>query len=109
MDIRADIRDFNKIYEDITDNSIKDAISQLITSLKNDVIVGEHVKYQLVPKYYIRRHGIQTPYRVSLPHRWRTVYSIQSFYEQEKTALLLELMDHKQHNHRFGYFKKKSS
>ncbi len=88
---------------------LKKTVTSVISSLKNKVIVGEHVKHEVIPKYHIKRHNIQILYRVSLPHGWRLVYSIQSFYEKEPTILLLELMDHKQYNKRFGYFKKKSS
>lgn len=109
MEIRADSKDFSRIYENLTDEPIKAVITEVITSLKNDRIVGEHVKYETIPKYYIKRHNIQTLYRVSLPHGWRLVYSIHSFYENEKTVLMLELMNHHQYNKRFGYFKKRSA
>lgn len=109
MEIRADIKDFNKAYEKITDATIQKSVAQIITSLKNDILVGEHMRRQIIPKYYVKRHNIQTLYRVALPHRWRLIYSIQTFYENERTALLLEIMDHKQYNKRFGYFKRKSA
>lgn len=109
MEVRADARDFNAVFDEITENLIRDEVMRIILLLKNSSIVGEHVKHEIIPKYYIKRHGVQTLYRVSLPNNWRLVYSIQSFYEKEPTALLLELMDHKKYNKRFGYFKKKSS
>jgi hypothetical protein len=109
VEIRVDSRDFNKTYEKITDKVMLEAISQTIRSLKDDEVIGKQVRRRAIPKYYIKRHGIQTLYRVSLPHGWRLVYSIQSFYENERTALLLEIMDHNQYNKRFGYFKKESA
>lgn len=109
MEVRADSKDFMPIYEELTDNVIKTPVEQVITSLKNDLVVGEHLKCKAIPKYYIKKHNVQTLYRVSLPRNWRLIYTIQSFYENEATVLLLEIMDHKQYNKRFGYFKKKSA
>ncbi len=109
MEVKADARDFNSVFENITENSIRYEIIRIVSLLKNNSIVGEHVKREIIPKYYIKRHGVQTLYRISLPNNWRLVYSIQAFYEKEPTVLLLELMDHKKYNKRFGYFKKKSA
>ncbi|MDH2908050.1 MAG: hypothetical protein PXX83_08160 [Candidatus Nitrosotalea sp.] len=110
MDVVGDKRDFNPVYEDLSDGPIKNVVKEIIKALKNDSIVGEHIRRNQIPQYYIQRHNIQILYRVALPQQWRLIYTFHTFNEGEKPkALLLELMNHDKYNKRFGYFKKASS
>jgi len=110
MDVNGDKRDFSSVFENLPDGPIKNAVNKVIQSLKKDSLPGEHLKREQIPKYYIKRHGVQILYRVALPGRWRLIYTILTIKEKEKPkAFLLELMDHDQYNKRFGYFKRKSS
>lgn len=109
MEVRGDKKDFFLIYENLPKDSIKNVVDEIIQSLKNDSIVGEHVKHEQIPPYYKKRHNIQVLYRIALPQHWRLVYTLQTFTKDEKPrVLLLELMDHDSYNKRFGYFKKRS-
>ncbi|MGI0092556.1 MAG: hypothetical protein ACREA8_00470 [Nitrosotalea sp.] len=110
MDVVGDKRDFNPAYESLSDGPIKNVVKEIINALKNDSIVGDHMRRNQIPQYYIRRHNIQILYRVPLPQQWRLIYTFHTFNEGEKPkALLLELMNHDEYNKRFGYFKKASS
>jgi len=94
----------------MSDGPIKNTVKQVIQSLKNDSLPGEHLQKKQIPDYYKKRHGVQILYRVALPQRWRLIYTLLTLKKKEKPkAFLLELMDHDQYNKRFGYFKKKSS
>ena len=109
MDVRGDKKDFIPIYENLSKDAIKNKVDEIIQSLKNDSIVGEHIKHEQIPNYYKHRHNVQVLYRVALPNHWRLIYTFQTFAKGEKPkVLLLELMDHDSYNKRFGYFKKKS-
>lgn len=110
MRLKAVKDDFQDAFDSLSDNSIKRAVKDIIASLKQDNIVGEHVKKSQIPKYYIKKHNIPVLYRVALPKRWRLTYSIIEFeVKGELGALMLELMSHDQYNKRFGYYKKKSA
>ncbi len=110
MDVSGDKKDFNPIYASLPDGPIKNKVKEVIQSLKADSIVGEHLKKENIPSYYIERHKVQILYRVALPQRWRLIYTLLTLNEGEKPkALLLELMDHDKYNKRFGYFKRKSA
>ncbi|MDE1831335.1 hypothetical protein [Candidatus Nitrosotalea okcheonensis] len=110
MDVVGDKRDFNPVYEGLSDGPIKNVVKEIIKALKDDSIVGEHIRRNQIPQYYIQRHNIQILYRVALPQQWRLIYTFHTFNEGEKPkALLLELMNHDKYNKRFGYFKKASS
>ena len=109
MDVKGDKKDFQPTYENLTEGQIKNRVREIIQVLKNDKIVGEHVKRHQIPAYYVIRHKLQVLYVVDLPNYWRLTYTFQTFKDGEKPqALILELMDHVQYNKRFGYFKKKS-
>jgi hypothetical protein len=109
MDVRGDRKDFLCTYASLPNGPIKNAVDEIIQSLKNDFIVGEHVKHDRIPQYYRLRHNVQVLYRVALPQYWRLIYTLQTFTEGEKPkALLLELLNHDMYNKRFGYFKKRS-
>ena len=110
MEVVGDRRDFNPTYENLPDGPIKNTVKEIIQTLKNDSIVGEHIRRNQIPQYYIQRHNVQILYRVALPQQWRLIYTIHTFNDGEKPkALLLELMNHDAYNKRFGYFKKTSS
>jgi hypothetical protein len=109
MQVSGDKRDFNTIFVNLPNGAIKESVNDVIESLKNDSIVGEHLMKQQIPQYYIKRHNVQVLYRVKLAQHWRLVYTVLTFTEGDKpSALFLELMDHDQYNKRFDYFKKKS-
>lgn len=109
MDVSGDRKDFLRIYENLPNGPIKNAVDEIIRSLKNDLIVGEHVKHGQIPQYYKHRHNVQSLYRVGLPQHWRLIYTLQTFTQGERpNALLLELMNHDLYNKKFGYFKKRS-
>ncbi|MCH7967059.1 MAG: hypothetical protein IIB02_06555 [Thaumarchaeota archaeon] len=110
MKLRAVQDDFVDVLDGLSDGPIKTAVQDTIADLKQDKILGEHVKKNQIPKYYITRHNIPILYRHALPNRWRLIYSIMEFeVKGELGVLMLELMDHNQYNKRFGYYKKKSA
>ena len=66
MEVRGDKKDFFLIYENLPKSSIKNVVDEIIQSLKNDSIIGEHVKHEQIPLYYKKRHNIQVLYRIAL-------------------------------------------
>jgi hypothetical protein len=51
---------------------------EIIANLKQDDMVGEHVKRDHIPKYYLKKHNMPF-FRVALPKRWCLTYSIAEF------------------------------
>jgi len=110
MDVVGDKRDFLLAYQKLPNGLLKNAVKEIIRDIKNDSIVGEHVKRDQIPQYYVKRHNVQVLYRVALPQYWRLTYTVFTLNLGEPPkALLLELMSHDAYNKRFGYFKKKSA
>jgi len=103
LEVRGDPFDFMPVYTSLTDKSLKNAVDDVKTQLQNDVIVGDHVRRSQIPKYYIKKHNVQVLYREELPGYWRLIYTIMTFKDGEKRAILLELFNHDVYNKRFGY------
>lgn len=107
MEVGGDPDDFMPVFDSLDKNSLifKD-IRRVIRSLKDrDELVGVHLQHNKVPKYYIKKHGIDAYYKVELPENWRLIYGIISIHGLKK-ALLMELFDHDNYNKRFGFKKK---
>lgn len=103
MLVLGDSKDFDPIFSNLNKNSslFKDVLG-VINNLKKDTIVGERIKYEKIPKYYKKRHGIDNAFHVYLPEGMRLTYSITN-YQGKKTAFLMELATHKKYEQRFGY------
>ena len=50
----------------------------------------------------MKKHNVQVLYHVEMPHYWRLIYTIMTFKDNTKRAILLELFDHHAYNKRFG-------
>jgi len=83
----------DKFYKEI------DSILELI---KANPQVGNRIQYEKIPKCYITGYGAPNLFRVELNDGWRLVYSLTGKQEQ-KTAYVLEMFDHKNYEKRFGY------
>ena len=53
-------------------------------------------------KEYINTYGVTNLWKINLPDYWRMVYTIVG-NELEIISILLEFMDHKEYNKKFGY------
>lgn len=56
-----------------------------------------------IPNYYIKKFKIKTLFRIELVDYWRLMYAIHSFDDVGIGILVLEALDHKKYNERFGY------
>lgn len=103
MKVLGDVRDFDPVFLGLKKNSalFKD-VQGVINKLKRDIVPGERIRFELIPKYYKKRHGIDNAFHVYLPEGMRLIYSI-TIYKGEKTAFLMELTDHKHYERRFNY------
>lgn len=103
MKVFGDAKDFNPVFSSLNKNSAlyKD-VQGVIDNLKKDLTPGERIRYEQIPKHYIKRHGIDNAFHVYLPEGMRLVYAI-TIYKGEKTAYLMELTDHRSYEKRFHY------
>ena len=83
------------------------AIKKKVELIKDNFQYGDQIKKKLIPKEYIIKYGINNLFRVELPNYWRMLYTLKNGEsEVEIIAFVLDLIDHKNYDKKFGYKKK---
>jgi Txe/YoeB family toxin of Txe-Axe toxin-antitoxin module len=77
-------------------------ISRAIDDLKQDAFSGIQIKKEFIPKEYIQKYAIDNLWKYDLPKGWRLLYSV-SRDGIIVLSIILEWMDHKNYERRFGY------
>ena len=80
------------------------AIEREEENLKRDMHRGTQIEKSKIPKEYILKYGVSNLWKIDLPSYWRIIYTIIG-NEFEIISILLEFMDHKEYDKRFGYRK----
>lgn len=58
----------------------------------------------MIPDEYIKKYGLTNLFRVELPAFWRMIYTLNEGANQiEIVAFVLDIIDHKDYNKKFGY------
>ncbi|SRR3989344_5272324 len=84
------------------ERSILNAIDYKIGFIRADPHYGNPVAKRLIPKEYLLKYDIDNLFRIELPNFWRMLYSV-SDNEVEIIAFIIEVIDHKDYNKKFGY------
>lgn len=100
--------DAKKVYEYLNreagrskiEKSIFKAIGSKTALIKDNPHYGDAIPKRLIPKEY----GVDNLFRVELPNFWRMLYSLEEGESKiEIIAFVLDIVDHKKYNKRFGY------
>ena len=75
---------------------------------KKDIIkanpqYGEPVPKKQIPAEYVQKYGVNNLFWVGLPSFWRMFYTLTANGEVEIIAFVLDIMNHKKYNKKFGY------
>ena len=65
---------------------------------------GIQIQKKQIPKEYVDKYGVSNLWKINLPDYWRMLYTIVGD-EIEIVAILLEVMNHKEYDKKFGYKK----
>ena len=95
LEIRGTRDDFIPFYKSLNPNS------KLYKSIIDTR--GDHVERDKIPDYYIQKFKVKTLFRIELVDYWRLLYAIHTFDDIGIGILVLEALDHKKYNKRFGY------
>ena len=83
---------------------ILDAIKYKFDLIKANRMYGDAISKRLIPKEYVMKYGINNLFRVELPNFWRMLYTLRTKDNRiEIIAFVIEILDHKKYNKRFGY------
>jgi hypothetical protein len=70
--------------------------------LKRNMFAGERVERRKFPRYYVQKYGVNNLYKFNLDSRTRLVYTLVAD-ESGVAVVVLEILDHKKYEERFGY------
>ena len=86
------------------ENMILNAVNKKIELIKLNIHYGNPISKKLIPKEYKMKYEVTNLFRVELPQFWRMLYTLtDGETEIEIIAFVLDIIDHKTYNKKFGY------
>jgi hypothetical protein len=83
-----------------------ESVRNKIEIIKSNHKYGDAIPKKFIPLYYKEKYGVNNLFRIELPLFWRMLYTFRE--EDNKIfviAFIIEIIDHKKYNKRFGYKK----
>lgn len=93
---------FEKLKKSTAEKRLYETLLRAIDDIKKTPSGFIHIKQKLIPKEYIVKYSIDNLWKYDLPNGWRLLYSLGK-NEIEIIDIILEWMDHKNYERRFGY------
>ena len=84
------------------DRKMYDMISRAFNDIEDNAFCGIQIPKKLIPKEYIKKYGARNLWKYNLPGAWRLIYSIRG-RNLLIFSIILEWLDHKEYERRFGY------
>ncbi|MFH0817691.1 MAG: hypothetical protein V1909_03590 [Candidatus Micrarchaeota archaeon] len=89
------------------DRLLFNAINKKVELIKANPQYGDPIAKNLIPKVYVLKYGVNNLFRVELPNYWRMLYTLtDGESEIEIIAFVLDFIDHKVYDKKFGYRKR---
>jgi len=63
---------------------------------------GKHVPKRLIPRGYVVKYEVTNLWKLNLDSYWRLIYTLRGS-EVQLFAIVLEVLDHKRYDRKFGY------
>ncbi|OYT54637.1 MAG: hypothetical protein B6U72_02000 [Candidatus Altiarchaeales archaeon ex4484_2] len=83
------------------------ALHKKIELIKSNPHYGDPVSKKLIPQEYKSKYGVTNLFRIGLPNYWRMLYTLaDSETKIEIIAFILDVIDHKRYDKKFGYRKR---
>jgi len=87
-----------------TERTIFNSVNKKIDLIKANHHYGEPIAKKLIPEEYKEKYGVSNLFWVELPSFWRMLYTLtDGESEIEIVAFVLDVIDHKTYNKKFGY------
>lgn len=77
-------------------------INDMKENLQRDPFCGEKIMKNRIPKYYKEMFSVHTLFRYAHPEGYRSIYTLYML-ESGLCPVILEFMNHKQYEQKFGY------
>ena len=91
-----------KAFESMSNDILKKFIERAFRDIESNPFCGIQIPKDRIPKEYLQKFNIQNAWKYNLPDAWRLIYSIEGG-ELVIITIVLEWLDHKEYERRFGY------
>src|SRR3990172_5312355 len=92
-----------RAFMSLAENSpLKNSIKKAIAEFRENAFCREQIKKEIIPKGYVKKYKINNLWWYPLADGWRLVYSVVTPSNVEILAVIIEYMDHKNYERRFG-------
>src|SRR3989344_8202359 len=89
-----------------TERMILKAVNQKVELIKYNPHYGDPIGKDKIPEEYLQKYTTKNLFRVELPAFWRMLYTLtDGESEIEIIAFVLDVIDYKEYNKKFGYKK----
>jgi len=92
------------------DSDLVKMVSDMEDVLKENIYQGDRVKKSLTPKHYVEEYDLppRSPilYVYDHPRYFRSCYTVARYEGKGMCPIILDIMDHKEYNRKFGFRKK---
>jgi len=85
--------------------TLLEGIHRIFEIMVTNPFYGENAKKDLIPKEYKEKYGVENLFIADLPNYWRMLYTLESD-EIEIIAFVLDIIDHKEYDKKFGFRKR---
>jgi len=85
------------------ERSILNAIHKKAELIKLNPHYGDPIAKYLIPQEYFLKYGINNLFRIELPNFWIMLYTLTNDGTIEIVAFVLDIMNHKEYDKKFGY------
>ena len=87
-----------------TERMILKSVDKKVEYIKVNPHFGDPISKKLIPEDYKENYNISNLFRVELPNFWRMLYTLTNGdTDMEIIAFILDVIDHKKYNKKFGY------
>lgn len=93
---------FDSLRDSPSEKRLFESVMKAFDEIRESPSSFIHIRHALIPKDYVRKYGIDNLWKYDLPDGWRLLYSMGRD-EIEIIAIVLEWLDHKCYERRFGY------
>jgi len=88
------------------DHKKKKWIKDMKITLLNNMLEGEKIKKEQIPKYYIDLYEVNNLFHYSHPEGFRSCYTLHNFDSLGVCPFILDIRSHPEYDRIFGYKKK---
>ncbi len=94
--------ELKKGVENSDNQTLLNSIKRVLELLKDNPQYGFHIKKKQIPKEYIKEYEVNNLWKCNLAGYWRLIYTIKT-EELEIIDVVLDIIDHKTYDEKFGY------